>query len=295
MLQTVNCSETKVSDLAPLAGLAALQTLYCWQTPVADLAPLAGLAALQTLNFAARTQVADLAPLAGLAALQTLYCSGTPVADLAPSPASPRCKRSFAPNFPSPPPPPSTKVSDLAPLAGLGKLRKLNCSMCRLTVFPMMIMTATSLEELILYDFRLPDTPAEVLSQSAGENCLASLRAHFHDLESGSVATTDVKLIVLGNGRVGKTQFCRRLRGEDYDETIDSTHGIVVTSAALPARNGEDAVRLHIWDFGGQDIYHGTHALFARSSAVFALIWAPVMEDRRTHRRKGRHRRISRG
>jgi internalin A len=44
---------------------------------------------------------------------------------------------------------------------------------------------------------------------------------------------------------------------------------------------------LHIWDFGGHDIYHGTHALFVRSSAVFVLIWAPVMEDRRTHEHGG--------
>ena len=31
----------------------------------------------------------------------------------------------------------------------------------------------------------------------------------------------DVKLMVLGNGRVGKTQICRRLRGEDYDDKVN--------------------------------------------------------------------------
>jgi internalin A len=33
-----------------------------------------------------------------------------------------------------------------------------------------------------------------------------------------------------------------------------------------------DALRRHICDFGGQDIYHGTHALFMRSNAIFMLV-----------------------
>jgi internalin A len=63
-------------------------------------------------------------------------------------------------------------------------------------------------------------------------------------------------------GRVGKTQICRRLRGEDYDDNVPSTHGIVVTSANLPAREANGHVRLNIWDFGGQDIYHGNSRAF---------------------------------
>lgn len=34
-----------------------------------------------------------------------------------------------------------------------------------------------------------------------------------------------------------------------------------------------------MWDFGGQDIYHGTHALFMRTRAVFLLVWTPVSEQ----------------
>src|SRR5271166_6567941 len=35
-----------------------------------------------------------------------------------------------------------------------------------------------------------------------------------------------------------------------------------------------------MWDFGGQDIYHGTHALFMRDNAIFALLWAKDFERR---------------
>ena len=50
-----------------------------------------------------------------------------------------------------------------------------------------------------------------------------------------------MKVLVLGNGRIGKTQICRRLRGEGYDPGESSTHGIVVTVAPLGVAGGEEA------------------------------------------------------
>jgi internalin A len=37
-------------------------------------------------------------------------------------------------------------------------------------------------------------------------------------------------------------------------------------------------VRLNLWDFGGQDIYHGSHALFLHGQVVFLLLWTPELE-----------------
>ena len=101
---------------------------------------------------------------------------------------------------------------------------------------------------------------------------------------AGSETVTDVKFMILGNGRVGKTQICRRLRNEDYDEAVTSTHGVQVTSADLGAPSG---ITLRIWDFGGQDIYHGTHALFLKSRAIFPLVWSPETEVLREHEHGG--------
>jgi internalin A len=52
-----------------------------------------------------------------------------------------------------------------------------------------------------------------------------------------------------------------------------------VTSLELPLPGDEPAAVLNLWDFGGQDIYHGTHALFMRTRAVFLLIWSPESEQ----------------
>ena len=86
---------------------------------------------------------------------------------------------------------------------------------------------------------------------------------------------------------------------------MQSTHGILVTSAMLPmppqdaeaahqghkgagqpSRPGEEA-RLHLWDFGGQDLYHGTHALFMRTRSLFVLVWTPQTENTREYEHGG--------
>ena len=177
----------------------------------------------------------------------------------------------------------STRVSDLAPLQDLPDLKDLRFSHCRLASVPDGFWLKPSLEELKFYETDIPGIPGEVLSQSLFENCLDPLRAHLRDLAAGREDVPDKKLTVLGNGRVGKTQICRRLRGEPYDETITSTHGITVTSAPLPGADGSSPTRLHIWDFGGQDIYHGTHALFMRSRAIFLIAWTLEFEDVAEH------------
>jgi internalin A len=111
------------------------------------------------------------------------------------------------------------------------------------------------------------------------------LRAHLADLEAGSVEIRRAKLVVLGNGRVGKTQLCRQLQGLPYDESVPSTHGICVSNVPCAALGpGEE---LNLWDFGGQDIYHGTHALFMRTRALFVIVWHPDFEQAGEESRDG--------
>src|SRR5208337_2190892 len=249
-LQSLNCSGTQVSDLGPLAGLSALQSLNCQGTQVSDLGPLAGLSALQSLNCF-DTQVSDLGPLAGLSALQSLDCYDTQVSDLGPL-AGLSALQSLTCS--------DTHVSDLGPLAGLSALQSLTCSATQVSDLPGPIVWLESLIMLILFNTHITDIPAEVLSPDDFTNCLESLRAHLRDLEVGEERLPDVKVLVLGNGWIGKTQICRRLREE---------------------------ARLHLWDFGGQDLYHGTHALFMRTRSLFVLIWTPQTENAREYERGG--------
>jgi len=276
-LQVLYCSSTQVSSLAPLTRLSALQVLACAHTGISDLGPIAGLAALRELSCA-DTRVTDLTPLAGLPALQWFSCAETQVSDLSPLTGKPALRWvSFA----------SSAVADLTPVAAMPALEWLDGSDCRLNLPPAEVTRHAALRELFTYRSTMEQVPAEVLSQSKRDNCLPALRAHFRDLEDGAEAVPDVKLVILGNGRVGKTQLSRKLRDEEFQHHWDSTHGISVRPGDLAQADGGTAAKLQIWDFGGQDIYHGTHTLFLRTRAVFVLAWAEDVESTPEYEHQG--------
>jgi internalin A len=236
-----------------LSGLAQLTQLNLSGNKIGDegARALSGLAQLTQLNLSINKIGAEGArALSGLAQLTQLDLSGN-------------------------------GVIDLSLFLQLEKLRKLDCSQCRIEQAPPELWEMPSLREVILYETELPGVPKEVLSRSYGDSCLESLRAHYRDLKGGESEIADFKLMLLGNGRVGKTQICRRLQGQEYDESVPSTHGVKIGAAPLAVLR--DPATLRIWDFGGQDIYHGTHALFLKSRAIFMLVWTPESEALHDH------------
>jgi GTPase SAR1 family protein len=239
-----------LTDLKPLAGLGGLQYLILFRCAgLTDLEPLARLEDLRHLHLSHCDGLTDLGPLAGLAGLRELDLSN--------------CAR----------------VTDLGPLAGLAGLRRLNLSSCSgLRHFQLLRGLLTTLKNLSLYNCHFDGLPQEVCGESPFENVLDKVRAHYEDLEPKAVEDTELKLFVLGNGGVGKTQMCRRLCNLPYDENIDTTHGVHLDSFPLTLEDHATPVTVRLWDFGGQDVYHGTHALFLQGHAVFVVLWTPSRE-----------------
>ena len=78
---------------------------------------------------------------------------------------------------------------------------------------------------------------------------------------------------MVGNGEVGKTCLANRLITDKFVED-KITEGINISKWILPApdsRNSE--IKLNIWDFGGQEIYHATHQFFLTKRSVYLLVW----------------------
>ena len=319
-LQTLHCRYTEITDLAPIASLNQLQILYCSSTPITDLAPIASLNQLQTLDCSS-TQITDLAPIASLNQLQTLDCSSTQITDLAPIASLNQLQRLHCSDTQITDLAPiaslnqlqtldcsSTQITDLAPIASLNQLQRLHCSYtpitdlapmaplslskidafnCPLTNLDTALIENPSLQTLIVGGgHSIGNFPSAVLSQKLFENCLARVRDHLRDLGENPSPINDVKVILLGNGRIGKTQISRRLRGKESDFSLSSTHGIEIRPGIFPIEN-QDSAELKLWDFGGQDIYHGTHALFLKTQAVFILVWTPDSENQESHDYQG--------
>ena len=80
----------------------------------------------------------------------------------------------------------------------------------------------------------------------------------------------EAKLIVVGRGGVGKTCLVNRLVHGSFDPHEVRTEGIRITDWDFRLCTGE-RVRLHVWDFGGQEIMHATHQFFLTKRSLYLL------------------------
>jgi len=82
------------------------------------------------------------------------------------------------------------------------------------------------------------------------------------------------KLIIVGQGGVGKTSLLRVLRSEKFNPQESTTHGLETNQLEI-ANPSETNVtmQLNTWDFGGQQIYHATHQFFLTNRSLFLLAW----------------------
>lgn len=79
----------------------------------------------------------------------------------------------------------------------------------------------------------------------------------------------EVRVIILGWGKVGKTTLRKRLIGEGVSENETQTDGIDI-DIWYPKELPDVAMR--IWDFGGQEIQHSVHNLFLQDNCVYLLV-----------------------
>lgn len=84
-----------------------------------------------------------------------------------------------------------------------------------------------------------------------------------------------VKLILVGNSKVGKTNFSEFLRGRTLTKDHNSTHLLDIQSwdaTFLKSASGEP-MRVNIFDFGGQDYYHDSHRMYYSHDTAYILLW----------------------
>ena len=136
------------------------------------------------------------------------------------------------------------------------------------------------IKHLNLCACQFDDVYEQICGTDLDENVLDKIIDHFNDIDRESAEDAEIKLFVLGNGRVGKTQLCRRLMNKDFQPESSPTHGINLDSFKLPIKGRSRHVSVRFWDFGGQDIFLGTHSLFLQKKhAVFVLVWTPEYEQ----------------
>lgn len=122
-----------------------------------------------------------------------------------------------------------------------------------------------------------------------GEDCnylrsLQQLRRAFG--EGKPVKNNEYKVLVVGDGKAGKSCLVARLVENKFITNWDSTHGIAVTRFDGAKAKGYESCHfpyiMNLWDFGGQDIYHHTHRLFMQTNAIYILLWSEETEFKKS-------------
>ena len=91
--------------------------------------------------------------------------------------------------------------------------------------------------------------------------------------QSKTTEINEAKLILVGDGDVGKTCLANRLIFNQFVKD-QMTEGINISKWIISAPDSENSeIKLDIWDFGGQEIYHATHQFFLTKRSVYLLVW----------------------
>jgi len=156
-------------------------------------------------------------------------------------------------------------------LGNLTQLRSLSLDNNLLRELPEWLGNLTQLQNL-----SLDSNPLNPESTAAYKQGLDVVKAYMREA-GNKIVLNEAKLILIGEGEVGKTSLLGALRGDKWIEKRKTTHGVEVDikSLIVTAPYSSKEITLNGWDFGGQNIYRHTHQLFFTAPAVYLAVWNP--------------------
>lgn len=91
-------------------------------------------------------------------------------------------------------------------------------------------------------------------------------------------ALNEVKVLIVGDPKAGKTSLLRRLKNDEFNPDEPQTDGIIIETFEfdqMPTFGKQKklhGIKAYFWDFGGQDIMSSTHQFFMTNRSVYLLL-----------------------
>ena len=136
-----------------------------------------------------------------------------------------------------------------------------------LSSLPAAIVQLTNLTELYLNNNSL-EIPPEIIEKSNKPATI--INYYLSQLKNQKQTIHEAKMLLVGQGNVGKTCLKERLIRNYYDPTRNKTDGIDIENWKIKIDNKE--LQVNIWDFGGQEIMHSTHQFFLTKRSLYLLV-----------------------
>ncbi|MEQ9372540.1 MAG: leucine-rich repeat protein [Coleofasciculus chthonoplastes F3-SA18-01] len=160
-------------------------------------------------------------------------------------------------------------------ISQLSNLENLDLGDNKITDIPECIGQLANLQKL-----NLDNNPLTPILRSAYQSGLDELKAYLRSIQQPDQREEfyEAKLVLVGEGGVGKTTLLKALTGKDPQTNEPTTHGVDIAIQALhlPHPQKENVeIKLNAWDFGGQEVYRVTHQFFFSKRSVYLLVWEP--------------------
>jgi small GTP-binding protein len=227
-------NQNELKSVPDLSKLEKLEVLCLNANQLADISNLRNSTSLRLLDLSSN-KIRDISNLGKLTFLQLLRLSNNEISDIGVLKGLPQLQSLDISN---------NKINDLNPLLNLNNLAEVK-------------LNGTPVHALV---------PPEV--SKAG--WLAIKDRLKSELKNEIVAFKEVKILILGNTNVGKSNLLEFLSSGNVPADNTTTHGIQY-------RIVEDQTKethLHCWDFGGQEYFHATHRLFFSPGALHIVLWS---------------------
>ncbi|MEM7510933.1 MAG: COR domain-containing protein, partial [Bacteroidota bacterium] len=166
------------------------------------------------------------------------------------------------------------QLEELTLKSKLPQLSTLQLKNNKLKAIPENTLTlAPVLDSIFLGNNPLPEELSNLLESISDQNHIDLYKEYLAQRQIGKVQpNNECKVLLIGNGKAGKSAIVNRIVFNRFDPEWDSTHGISLFQKEY------DKYLLNFWDFGGQDLYHATHRLFMQQNAVYILAWSKETE-----------------
>ncbi|SOE21905.1 Leucine-rich repeat (LRR) protein [Spirosomataceae bacterium TFI 002] len=151
-----------------------------------------------------------------------------------------------------------TKIEGLDSLVNLGELNLSGNQISKIEEIPF-----DKLGRIYLSDNPIQELPKDAL------NNLEALKGYLKSQKGELVSNKYLKVNIIGEGRIGKTQLFHFLNKKDYVPNDSESHGTSTAMYKIPKKDSY----AQVWDFGGQSYHHGFHQVFIRPNNFNVVLW----------------------